>query len=112
MAGKYGLYKSEDDYLAALREWAEEKKYTRLGDQGLIGFYGRKTMDEYAAEQPPNFVLGRKRRASAAVDGQGVAHGAGAGSRVDEEVQGSGRRKSSLITGWMKRNKGQEERRP
>ena len=38
--------------MAALREWAEEKKYVTIGDGSteLTGFYGKKTMNDYIAE--------------------------------------------------------------
>ncbi|KAI9723155.1 MAG: hypothetical protein M1828_004258 [Chrysothrix sp. TS-e1954] len=79
----HGLYSSEAEYLSALREWAEEKKYTRLGEQGLVGFYGSKTMEECAAEEPPHFRFGRKaRRAGTAVvaaEERGERGGAGGG---------------------------------
>ena len=63
--------------MAALQEWAEEKKYIQPQKQ-VIGFYGDKTMEEYASG--PGLELGwrkkwkarkeqkmEKRRASAAV---------------------------------------------
>jgi hypothetical protein len=55
--------KSEEEYLAALREWVEEKQYISLGpNTTLTGFYGTKTMDMYAAQPRPNW--GRKKRSN------------------------------------------------
>lgn len=44
---KYGIHKSEAEYLTALRAWAEEKSYDKADSQGgLVGFYGSATMEE------------------------------------------------------------------
>lgn len=43
---------SEAEYLSLLRAWVEEKQYISLGAD-LQGFYGRKTMDMYAAKEGP-----------------------------------------------------------
>lgn len=50
-----GAYASEEAYLAALRKWASSKQYyqpgelSHDGDNGLVGFYGPTTLEEYAA---------------------------------------------------------------
>jgi len=52
--------KSEEEYLAALRAFFEERQYITLGaNTTLEGFYGKKTMDMYAAKPGPNW--GRKK---------------------------------------------------
>ena len=43
----YRGFPSEAHYLAALREWAESKKYLDAGTT-LIGFYGEKSMEDYS----------------------------------------------------------------
>ena len=51
-ANKYGCYKSEAEYLSALRAWAESKQYIDTNPTvggGLIGFYGHRTMEEERA---------------------------------------------------------------
>ncbi|KAL8825861.1 MAG: hypothetical protein Q9170_007631 [Blastenia crenularia] len=49
---RYGNYATEEEYLAALREWAEEKSYVVLGGKtALTGFYGRETMRDYASRE-------------------------------------------------------------
>ncbi|KAL9075220.1 MAG: hypothetical protein Q9157_004098 [Trypethelium eluteriae] len=51
---RYGRFKSEDVYLAALREFAEEKKYMeptrdlKGREVSVLGFYGDKSMNEIA----------------------------------------------------------------
>ncbi|KAL9594119.1 MAG: hypothetical protein Q9219_007209 [cf. Caloplaca sp. 3 TL-2023] len=46
---RYGIYASEEEYLAALRAWVEEKSDVRLDDRtALTGFYGKETMQDYA----------------------------------------------------------------
>jgi hypothetical protein len=42
----YRGFPSEEDYLAALRAWAKDKEYVQF-DTALIGFYGRKTKEDY-----------------------------------------------------------------
>jgi hypothetical protein len=42
----YRGFRSEADYLAALRAWAQEKQYVQL-DTALIGWYGQKTKEDY-----------------------------------------------------------------
>ncbi|KAM0804381.1 hypothetical protein BDR22DRAFT_885641 [Usnea florida] len=49
-----GHHATEEEYLAALRAWAEEKMYTQPADKStLVGFYGQETMKERIARQPP-----------------------------------------------------------
>ena len=43
----YRGYKSEEEYLAALRAWVKEKECAELGPMGLTGWYGKYTMDTY-----------------------------------------------------------------
>ncbi|KAL9104218.1 MAG: hypothetical protein Q9163_000818 [Psora crenata] len=48
-ASKYGLYKSEEEYLAALRRWVDAKQCIETDPkcrERLVGFYGDKTMEE------------------------------------------------------------------
>lgn len=54
--GRGCLFKTEEEYMAALREWAEEKKFVKIGDGDtqLKGFYGERTMSEYAKRPPKN----------------------------------------------------------
>lgn len=50
---QYKGYKSEEDYLAALKAWAEDKALMQPGEKnGLEGFYGRETMQECIAKNP------------------------------------------------------------
>ncbi|MCJ1318759.1 hypothetical protein MMC15_004090 [Xylographa vitiligo] len=47
---RWGRYATEAEYLAALRAWVEERQYGAPGEQSaLVGFYGAKTMSDYAA---------------------------------------------------------------
>lgn len=45
----YKGFESEEAYLDALKEWAEEKKYIQPSDEAtmLTGFYGAKTINDY-----------------------------------------------------------------
>lgn len=63
--------------MAALREWAESKKYLQQDQTQLVGYYGERTLQEYA-DQPKMEGLGlrkkwkarkeeKRRRGSAAV---------------------------------------------
>ncbi|KAI6871658.1 hypothetical protein KC338_g2520 [Hortaea werneckii] len=48
----YKGFPSQEAYLAALNEWAETQKYLPVGDNGVTGFYGEKTLEEYARKEP------------------------------------------------------------
>lgn len=51
---RYGIYGSEEEYLAALRAWVEQKSYVRLDEKtALTGFYGKETMQDYANRSGP-----------------------------------------------------------
>jgi len=50
----YKGFPSEQAYLAALREWAEERQYIRF-DTELVGWQGRKTMEDYANQPGVEF---------------------------------------------------------
>ena len=56
----YKGFPSEAHYLAALNEWAESKKYIYY-DKSLIGFYGQKTMGDYA-NQAGGVELGLRKK--------------------------------------------------
>lgn len=57
----YRGFPSEEHYLAALREWAESKKYLQSTETQLVGFYGPKTLQEYA-DQPKMEGLGLRKK--------------------------------------------------
>eukprot|EP00918_Siedleckia_nematoides_P005419 GHVU01011948.1.p1 GENE.GHVU01011948.1~~GHVU01011948.1.p1 ORF type:complete len:169 (-),score=22.48 GHVU01011948.1:323-829(-) len=57
----YRGFPSEEHYMAALREWAESKKYLQQDQTQLIGFYGDKTLQEYA-DKPKMEGLGLRRK--------------------------------------------------
>jgi hypothetical protein len=52
----YKGFASEAEYLAALHAWAETKKYVQP-DSGLVGFYGRTTVEELANRPRTEFGL-------------------------------------------------------
>lgn len=56
----YRGFPSEADYLAALRAWAKDKEYVQF-DTALIGFYGRKTQEDYLSQ--PGLGLRKKAKA-------------------------------------------------
>lgn len=55
----YRGFPSEEEYLAALRAWAEEKKYIQH-DTMLTGFFGNTTMQELASR--PGVEIGLKKK--------------------------------------------------
>ena len=92
---RYRGHATEEEYLAALRAWAEEKLYTQPADKStLVGFYGAETMKERIARQPPplKMRIGRKRKEGR--DGESAGHEAGGvgregvGERGDAEKEG------------------------
>lgn len=48
----YKGFPTQEAYLSALHEWAETKKYLPVGDNGVTGFYGTTTLEEYARKEP------------------------------------------------------------
>ncbi|KAF1827536.1 uncharacterized protein K489DRAFT_375646 [Dissoconium aciculare CBS 342.82] len=50
----YRGYPSEAHYLAALRAWADSKRYVE-NDSALVGFYGQTTMAEYCGRPRVEF---------------------------------------------------------
>ncbi|KAL8793312.1 MAG: hypothetical protein Q9195_004089 [Heterodermia aff. obscurata] len=93
-AAKYGNYTSEADYLAALRAWAEEKAFIEPGDTGLVGFYGKTTMEGYI-QRPGGGMRSRRKEK---VDRK-KEEGKGAG-----DVESKERRRSS-ISQWLARKR-------
>ncbi|MCJ1286946.1 hypothetical protein MMC26_006293 [Xylographa opegraphella] len=93
---RWGNYASEADYLAALRAWVEEKQYVSAAAPGerhaLVGFYGAKTMSDYAG----GVGGGKKkeRRKSEALVGEGGMQGEGEGE--------GGRRRKSSLGEWLR----------
>jgi hypothetical protein len=90
----------------------EEKQYISLGED-LQGFYGRKTMDMYAAKEGPNW--GRKKRGkstgqkditAADLDSNGrrrtIAVAVAVPERVQEEQNMEAKRRMS-VRGWLRR---------
>ena len=57
----YKGFPSEAAYLAALHEWAEEKKYITPNTQ-LFGFYGHTTMSDYASKPRPQMSMDLKKK--------------------------------------------------
>jgi hypothetical protein len=55
----YKGFPSEEEYLAALKAWAEEKKYIQH-DTMLTGFFGNTTMQELASR--PGVEIGLKKK--------------------------------------------------
>ncbi|CAF9937301.1 MAG: hypothetical protein ALECFALPRED_007165 [Alectoria fallacina] len=112
---KYRGHATEEEYLAALRAWAEEKLYTQPADKStLVGFYGAETMKERIARQPPlKMRIGRKRKESkmgesVVQEGQGVQEDEAVVGKVVRE-QGNGeaerRRRRSSIGNWLSRKR-------
>jgi hypothetical protein len=125
---RYGPYSSEAEYLAALREWVEEKAFQHPEDNphALVGFYGKKTTQDYLNK--PGGVRSKPRKGSKAgeggkkgsVSGEGVVGAAGeqdlrrasVPARVEEDLtatrtngsEGKRSRKGSLRQ-WLSRDR-------
>ncbi|RMY84573.1 hypothetical protein D0862_11377 [Hortaea werneckii] len=48
----YKGFPTQEAYLAALHEWAQTQKYLPVGENGVAGFYGTTTLEEYARKEP------------------------------------------------------------
>lgn len=113
---KYHGHATEEEYLAALRAWAEEKMYTQPADKStLVGFYGAETMKERIARAPPplKMKIGRKRKDSKVEDGAVQEGQAGqqvealSGEITREQGNGGGERtrRRSSIGNWLSRKR-------
>ncbi|KAI7114028.1 hypothetical protein KC343_g18223 [Hortaea werneckii] len=83
----YKGFPSQEAYLAALNEWAETQKYLPVGDNGVTGFYGEKTLEEYARKEEKGEIgfgeaLRRKMRRRRG-DGKAGKEGGGGHRRRD-----------------------------
>ena len=59
----YRGFPSEEHYLAALRDWADSKKFMEPVDTTLYGFYGPTSLQDYANKPPVEIGLKRKWKA-------------------------------------------------
>lgn len=91
-ASPWGRYKSEADYLAALRAWAENQKYAEPGESSFA-YYGSKSMRDYENQPGPGFSRLRSRSGSK-----------GKGEEGPDEDKKTGRRRSS-ISQWLTRRR-------
>lgn len=101
-AVRYG-HRSEEEYLAALRAWAEEKQYVQLDKNGgLIGFYGQEELQERAqrmtkerrAEKEMKLRMKAERRGTMAAPENG---GQTAGGRRRGSLANFFRRQSNAV---------------
>lgn len=58
----YRGFPSEAHYLQALQTWADSQKYAQP-DKALVGWYGEKTMEEYASAPRLEFGFSKKWKA-------------------------------------------------
>ena len=86
--------KSEEEYLTALRAWVEEKQYVSLGDTTLEGFYGKKTMDMYAAK--PGLNWGKKKQSKTQI--------------TPDDLDINGRRRTIAVVSLDGKGKDEQER--
>ncbi|TKA25562.1 hypothetical protein B0A50_05423 [Salinomyces thailandicus] len=100
----YKGFPSQQAYLTALQDWAESKKYIQVGDNGLTGFYGTTTMEQYASKPKVEIGLGlglrrklRARREARAEARAGVGRG-GEGEGQGEVVVGGERERRNTVT--------------
>ena len=92
-AAKYGNYTSEADYLAALRAWVEEKTFVDPGDTGLVGFYGKTTMEGYIQRPDGGMRSKRKEKVETKEEGNGAGN-----------IERKERRRSS-VSRWLARKR-------
>ena len=103
-ATRYHGHSSEEEYLAALRAWAEEKQYVQLDKNGgLHGFYGheelqeraqRMTKERRAAKEMKARMKVERRGTVAAPEGEGSATAVAAAAAAARS--GGGRRRDSV----------------
>ena len=100
-ATRYG-HRSEEQYLAALRAWADEQQYVQLDKNGgLYGFYGHEELQERAqrmtqerrAEKEMKARMKAQRRGTVAAPEGGVQTAAAATAAAGGGGDGVGRRR-------------------
>ena len=79
MQTPYRGFPSEADYLAALRAWAEDKQYIQL-DTALIGWYGKKTTEDFLNQ--PGLGLRTKSKAQKEEKRRGTISNATGGGKT------------------------------
>lgn len=91
----YKGFPSEAHYLAALHAWAESKKFLEP-ESHLVGFYGQKTMEEYASA--PKIELGIKKKWRARKDARRESKGKipSATGNGDSEVNAVSQRRNTV----------------
>ena len=103
-ATRYGRHRNEEEYLAALRAWAEEQQYVQLDKNGgLHGFYGHEELQERAqrmtkerrAEKEVKARMKAERRGTVAAPEAGGK--AAAGGRRRGSVANFFRRQSNAV---------------
>ncbi|KAF2207787.1 hypothetical protein CERZMDRAFT_118955 [Cercospora zeae-maydis SCOH1-5] len=58
----YRGFPSRAEYLAALHEWAEEKRFLQPSTTTLTGYYGKETLESYANRPKHEFGISRRLR--------------------------------------------------
>ncbi|KAM3423833.1 hypothetical protein BST61_g1232 [Cercospora zeina] len=58
----YCGFPSQAEYLAALHEWAEEKRYLQPSTTTVTGYYGTETLEAYANRPKYEFGISRRLR--------------------------------------------------
>ena len=102
-SAKYGIHKNEEDYLAALRAWAEEKQYVEVASNGgLPGFYGNEELKDRAerakaTRKAEKEVKARKREARRGPVAGVIPEEQAPGGRRQSISQFFGRRRQSNV---------------
>ncbi len=93
----YKGFPSEEAYLAALRSWAMEKEFIKF-DTALVGWQGKKTMDDYANQPGIEFAWRTRMKERKAEKQRRATIAAGANINGDAPpTPSSGRRFSSAF---------------
>ena len=96
-ATRYGN-RSEEEYLAALRAWAEEKQYVQLDKMGgLPGFYGNEDLKERAER------MKKERKAEKEMKARMKAERRGTVAAPEGGAQGAGGRRRGSVAHFFRR---------
>ena len=99
---RYGVHKSEDEYLAALRAWAEEKQWVEVNGSGALnGFYGDECLEDRSRRMKAERQGEKEAKARAKAMRRATVD---AGSSATG-LKGRAQRRKSSVAGWWERRK-------
>ena len=92
---RYGVHQSEEEYLAALRAWADERQWVQLGDGGLHGFYGDECLEDRSRRMKAERKADKEAKAREKAQKRELAR------RQTEDGESRGSKRKASMTQWL-----------